>query len=170
MVLRTGCQHTYSVPGKENNHTHTHSYCFLHKASKYFVHFPPLRCLSSPFSFRDWTSFFWQVCSPEHYSSSVTDPRTQLHDVSSVVSSSSVCVYAGVYGGDPDQGMSGFLDILKGGTERFLTNIKDTSSKVIQSVARYERELFICIDMLFYLRMFILYNFYLSLVFTVQTK
>ncbi|XP_036454144.1 cyclin-G-associated kinase isoform X3 [Colossoma macropomum] len=43
---------------------------------------------------------------------------------------------AGVYGGDPDQGMGGgFLDILKGGTERFLTNIKDTSSKVIQSVA-----------------------------------
>ncbi|MGH0143802.1 UNVERIFIED_CONTAM: hypothetical protein FKN15_063772 [Acipenser sinensis] len=30
---------------------------------------------------------------------------------------------------------SGFFDILKGGTERFLTNIKDTSSKVIQSVA-----------------------------------
>ncbi|XP_046697383.1 cyclin-G-associated kinase isoform X1 [Silurus meridionalis] len=42
---------------------------------------------------------------------------------------------AGVYGADPDQGMGGFLDILKGGTERFLTNIKDTSSKVIQSVA-----------------------------------
>ncbi|XP_027023979.2 cyclin-G-associated kinase isoform X3 [Tachysurus fulvidraco] len=42
---------------------------------------------------------------------------------------------AGVYGTDPDQGMGGFLDILKGGTERFLTNIKDTSSKVIQSVA-----------------------------------
>nr|XP_046204101.1 cyclin-G-associated kinase isoform X1 [Oncorhynchus gorbuscha] len=41
---------------------------------------------------------------------------------------------AGVYGADPDQG-GGFLDILKGGTERFLTNIKDTSSKVIQSVA-----------------------------------
>ncbi|XP_029685623.1 cyclin-G-associated kinase isoform X2 [Takifugu rubripes] len=40
---------------------------------------------------------------------------------------------AGVY--DPDQPGSGFLDILKGGTERFLTNIKDTSSKVIQSVA-----------------------------------
>uniref|UniRef100_A0A674CYT2 Cyclin-G-associated kinase n=1 Tax=Salmo trutta TaxID=8032 RepID=A0A674CYT2_SALTR len=38
-----------------------------------------------------------------------------------------------VYGADPDQG-GGFLDILKGGTERFLTNIKDTSSKVIQSV------------------------------------
>ncbi|KAJ8285969.1 hypothetical protein GJAV_G00033020 [Gymnothorax javanicus] len=41
----------------------------------------------------------------------------------------------GLYG-DPDQTMAGgFLDILKGGTERFLTNIKDTSSKVIQSVA-----------------------------------
>ncbi|KAI4885852.1 hypothetical protein NFI96_030562 [Prochilodus magdalenae] len=46
----------------------------------------------------------------------------------------------GVYGGDPDQGMGGgFLDILKGGTERFLTNIKDTSSKVIQSVASYAK-------------------------------
>lgn len=43
---------------------------------------------------------------------------------------------AGLYG-DQDPSMSGgFLDILKGGTERFLTNIKDTSSKVIQSVAR----------------------------------
>lgn len=40
----------------------------------------------------------------------------------------------GVY--DPDQSGSGLFDILKGGTERFLTNIKDTSSKVIQSVAR----------------------------------
>ncbi|XP_005459852.1 cyclin-G-associated kinase isoform X1 [Oreochromis niloticus] len=40
---------------------------------------------------------------------------------------------AGVY--DPDQSGSGLFDILKGGTERFLTNIKDTSSKVIQSVA-----------------------------------
>ncbi|XP_051548600.1 cyclin-G-associated kinase-like isoform X2 [Myxocyprinus asiaticus] len=45
---------------------------------------------------------------------------------------------AGVY--DADQGMSGgLLDILKGGTERFLTNIKDTSSKVIQSVASYAK-------------------------------
>uniref|UniRef100_A0A674CYW4 Cyclin-G-associated kinase n=1 Tax=Salmo trutta TaxID=8032 RepID=A0A674CYW4_SALTR len=44
----------------------------------------------------------------------------------------------GVYGADPDQG-GGFLDILKGGTERFLTNIKDTSSKVIQSVASYTK-------------------------------
>ncbi|RXM97689.1 Cyclin-G-associated kinase [Acipenser ruthenus] len=34
---------------------------------------------------------------------------------------------------------SGFFDILKGGTERFLTNIKDTSSKVIQSVANYAK-------------------------------
>lgn len=40
---------------------------------------------------------------------------------------------AGIY--DPDQSGSGILDILRGGTERFLTNIKDTSSKVIQSVA-----------------------------------
>lgn len=43
---------------------------------------------------------------------------------------------AGIY--DPDQTGSGLLDILRGGTERFLTNIKDTSSKVIQSVARYD--------------------------------
>ncbi|XP_063051136.1 cyclin-G-associated kinase isoform X2 [Engraulis encrasicolus] len=46
---------------------------------------------------------------------------------------------AGMYGADPDQAGSGFLDILKGGTERFLTNIKDTSSKVIQSVASYAK-------------------------------
>ncbi|KAM6965438.1 cyclin-G-associated kinase [Aplochiton taeniatus] len=46
---------------------------------------------------------------------------------------------AGVYGADPDQPGGGFLDILKGGTERFLTNIKDTSSKVIQSVASYAK-------------------------------
>uniref|UniRef100_A0A8C9U2Y9 Auxilin n=1 Tax=Scleropages formosus TaxID=113540 RepID=A0A8C9U2Y9_SCLFO len=51
---------------------------------------------------------------------------------------SSPCL--GVYGSDPDQSMAGgFLDILKGGTERFLTNIKDTSSKVIQSVASYAK-------------------------------
>uniref|UniRef100_A0AAY5KX36 Cyclin-G-associated kinase n=1 Tax=Esox lucius TaxID=8010 RepID=A0AAY5KX36_ESOLU len=37
------------------------------------------------------------------------------------------------------QNAGGFLDILKGGTERFLTNIKDTSSKVIQSVASYAK-------------------------------
>uniref|UniRef100_A0AAY4BT80 Cyclin-G-associated kinase n=1 Tax=Denticeps clupeoides TaxID=299321 RepID=A0AAY4BT80_9TELE len=45
----------------------------------------------------------------------------------------------GVYGLDSDQSGGGFLDILKGGTERFLTNIKDTSSKVIQSVASYAK-------------------------------
>lgn len=49
---------------------------------------------------------------------------------------------------DPDQPGSGFLDILKGGTERFLTNIKDTSSKVIQSVARYRAP--ICFAPLFF--------------------
>ncbi|XP_007671016.1 cyclin-G-associated kinase isoform X2 [Ornithorhynchus anatinus] len=38
-----------------------------------------------------------------------------------------------------DQTYSGFFDILRGGTERFLTNIKDTSSKVIQSVANYAK-------------------------------
>ncbi|XP_026101442.1 cyclin-G-associated kinase-like isoform X2 [Carassius auratus] len=45
---------------------------------------------------------------------------------------------AGVNEADPAMG-GGFLDILKGGTERFLTNIKDTSSKVIQSVASYAK-------------------------------
>ncbi|XP_059404754.1 cyclin-G-associated kinase-like isoform X3 [Carassius carassius] len=45
---------------------------------------------------------------------------------------------AGVNDADPAMG-GGFLDILKGGTERFLTNIKDTSSKVIQSVASYAK-------------------------------
>uniref|UniRef100_A0A8C5HYN5 Cyclin-G-associated kinase n=1 Tax=Gouania willdenowi TaxID=441366 RepID=A0A8C5HYN5_GOUWI len=34
---------------------------------------------------------------------------------------------------------NGLFDILRGGTERFLTNIKDTSSKVIQSVASYAK-------------------------------
>uniref|UniRef100_A0A4X2LW51 Cyclin-G-associated kinase n=1 Tax=Vombatus ursinus TaxID=29139 RepID=A0A4X2LW51_VOMUR len=38
-----------------------------------------------------------------------------------------------------DQSYSGFFDILRGGTERFFTNIKDTSSKVIQSVANYAK-------------------------------
>ncbi|XP_028269951.1 cyclin-G-associated kinase isoform X4 [Parambassis ranga] len=44
---------------------------------------------------------------------------------------------AGVF--DADQAGSGLFDILRGGTERFLTNIKDTSSKVIQSVASYAK-------------------------------
>lgn len=35
-----------------------------------------------------------------------------------------------------DQPYGGLLDILRGGTGRLLTNIKDTSSKVIQSVAK----------------------------------
>ncbi|KAJ8783523.1 hypothetical protein J1605_009228 [Eschrichtius robustus] len=34
-----------------------------------------------------------------------------------------------------DQPYGGLLDILRGSTERLFTNIKDTSSKVIQSVA-----------------------------------
>ncbi|XP_041855326.1 cyclin-G-associated kinase isoform X2 [Melanotaenia boesemani] len=55
-------------------------------------------------------------------------PPMQIHNVHN---------NAGVY--DPDQAGSGLLDILRGGTERFLTNIKDTSSKVIQSVASYAK-------------------------------
>ncbi|KAM9858001.1 LOW QUALITY PROTEIN: cyclin-G-associated kinase [Aulostomus maculatus] len=55
-------------------------------------------------------------------------PPTQIHNVHNS---------AGIY--DPDQSGSGLLDILRGGTERFLTNIKDTSSKVIQSVASYAK-------------------------------
>ncbi|XP_040011163.1 cyclin-G-associated kinase isoform X2 [Xiphias gladius] len=51
-------------------------------------------------------------------------PPMQIHNIHN---------NAGMY--DPDQSGSGILDILRGGTERFLTNIKDTSSKVIQSVA-----------------------------------
>lgn len=55
-------------------------------------------------------------------------PPTQIHNIHN---------NAGIY--DPDQAGSGLLDILRGGTERFLTNIKDTSSKVIQSVASYAK-------------------------------
>ncbi|KAE8291951.1 Cyclin-G-associated kinase [Larimichthys crocea] len=55
-------------------------------------------------------------------------PPMQIHNVHN---------NAGMY--DPDQSGSGLFDILKGGTERFLTNIKDTSSKVIQSVASYAK-------------------------------
>ncbi|KAJ6657116.1 hypothetical protein lerEdw1_002862 [Lerista edwardsae] len=43
---------------------------------------------------------------------------------------------AGMTVAECDQPYGGFFDILRGGTERFLTNIKDTSSKVIQSVAK----------------------------------
>uniref|UniRef100_A0A8C5UQ95 Cyclin G associated kinase n=1 Tax=Malurus cyaneus samueli TaxID=2593467 RepID=A0A8C5UQ95_9PASS len=38
-----------------------------------------------------------------------------------------------------DQTYGGFFDILRGGTERFFTNIKDTSSKVYPSVANYAK-------------------------------
>uniref|UniRef100_A0A3P8VJA0 Cyclin-G-associated kinase n=2 Tax=Cynoglossus semilaevis TaxID=244447 RepID=A0A3P8VJA0_CYNSE len=55
-------------------------------------------------------------------------PTMQIHNVHS---------NAGMY--DPDQASSGLFDILRGGTERFLTNIKDTSSKVIQSVTSYAK-------------------------------
>ncbi|NXD91493.1 GAK kinase, partial [Chaetorhynchus papuensis] len=40
---------------------------------------------------------------------------------------------AGMTVAECDQTYGGFFDILRGGTERFFTNIKDTSSKVIQS-------------------------------------
>lgn len=43
---------------------------------------------------------------------------------------------AGLVVAEYDQPYGGLLDILRGGTGRLLTNIKDTSSKVIQSVAR----------------------------------
>ncbi|XP_037758195.1 cyclin-G-associated kinase isoform X1 [Chelonia mydas] len=46
---------------------------------------------------------------------------------------------AGLTVAELDQSYVGFFDILKGGTERFFTNIKDTSSKVIQSVANYAK-------------------------------
>nr|XP_021533364.1 cyclin-G-associated kinase [Neomonachus schauinslandi] len=51
---------------------------------------------------------------------------------------------SGGYGGglalaEYDQPYGGLLDILRGGTERLFTNIKDTSSKVIQSVANYAK-------------------------------
>lgn len=38
-----------------------------------------------------------------------------------------------------EQPYGGLLDILRGGTERLFTNIKDTSSKVIQSMANYAK-------------------------------
>ncbi|NWQ78538.1 GAK kinase, partial [Columbina picui] len=48
---------------------------------------------------------------------------------------SSMC-NAGLTVAECDQTYGGFFGILRGGTERFFTNIKDTSSKVIQSVAK----------------------------------
>uniref|UniRef100_A0A2D4F1Q8 Cyclin-G-associated kinase n=1 Tax=Micrurus corallinus TaxID=54390 RepID=A0A2D4F1Q8_MICCO len=46
---------------------------------------------------------------------------------------------AGLIVAECDQTPGGFFDILRGGTERFFINIKDTSSKVIQSVANYAK-------------------------------
>uniref|UniRef100_A0A8D2IUQ7 Cyclin-G-associated kinase n=1 Tax=Varanus komodoensis TaxID=61221 RepID=A0A8D2IUQ7_VARKO len=46
---------------------------------------------------------------------------------------------AGLTVAECDQPYGGFFDILRGGTERFFSNIKDTSSKVIQSVANYAK-------------------------------
>uniref|UniRef100_A0A672HU02 Cyclin-G-associated kinase n=1 Tax=Salarias fasciatus TaxID=181472 RepID=A0A672HU02_SALFA len=63
------------------------------------------------------------------FGNSPVQPPMQIHNIHNNA--------AGVY--DPDQTGSGLLDILRGGTERFLTNIKDTSSKVIQSVANYAK-------------------------------
>ncbi|NXE61934.1 GAK kinase, partial [Calcarius ornatus] len=51
---------------------------------------------------------------------------------------------AGLTVAECDQTYGGFFDILRGGTERFFTNIKDTSSKVIQSVAKKEEMLQAC--------------------------
>nr|XP_046241335.1 cyclin-G-associated kinase isoform X2 [Scatophagus argus] len=62
------------------------------------------------------------------FGNNIAQPPMQIHNVHN---------NAGMY--DPDQSGSGLLDILRGGTERFLTNIKDTSSKVIQSVASYAK-------------------------------
>ncbi|NWZ60440.1 GAK kinase, partial [Haliaeetus albicilla] len=49
---------------------------------------------------------------------------------------------AGLTVAECDQTYGGFFDILRGGTERFFTNIKDTSSKVIQSVANFQVEFY----------------------------
>ncbi|XP_021571195.1 cyclin-G-associated kinase isoform X2 [Carlito syrichta] len=50
------------------------------------------------------------------------------------------CSYSGGLAlAEYDQPYGGFLDILRGGTERLFTNLKDTSSKVIQSVANYAK-------------------------------
>uniref|UniRef100_A0A4W6ELI3 Cyclin-G-associated kinase n=1 Tax=Lates calcarifer TaxID=8187 RepID=A0A4W6ELI3_LATCA len=69
---------------------------------------------------------------------SITELVNQLQEIAAaqVGMCMTDCVQ-GMY--DPDQSGSGLFDILRGGTERFLTNIKDTSSKVIQSVASYAK-------------------------------
>uniref|UniRef100_A0A8B9Z287 Cyclin G associated kinase n=1 Tax=Buteo japonicus TaxID=224669 RepID=A0A8B9Z287_9AVES len=57
-----------------------------------------------------------------------TQPRTSVTSISQSLTVA-----------ECDQTYGGFFDILRGGTERFFTNIKDTSSKVIQSVANYAK-------------------------------
>lgn len=52
------------------------------------------------------------------------------------VSPFSVFLALGLTVAENDQTYGGLFDILRGGTERLFTNIKDTSSKVIQSVAK----------------------------------
>uniref|UniRef100_A0A8C4I035 Cyclin-G-associated kinase n=1 Tax=Dicentrarchus labrax TaxID=13489 RepID=A0A8C4I035_DICLA len=59
-------------------------------------------------------------------------PPMQIHNVHN---NAGKCLFAGQYYAL----CGGLFDILRGGTERFLTNIKDTSSKVIQSVASYAK-------------------------------
>uniref|UniRef100_A0A8C4HYT3 Cyclin-G-associated kinase n=1 Tax=Dicentrarchus labrax TaxID=13489 RepID=A0A8C4HYT3_DICLA len=77
---------------------------------------------------------------------SITELVNQLQEIAaarnvnpkSPITEVGVCmIVLSIY--DPDQSGSGLFDILRGGTERFLTNIKDTSSKVIQSVASYAK-------------------------------
>ncbi|NXP04911.1 GAK kinase, partial [Thinocorus orbignyianus] len=78
-------------------------------------------------------------------------PRTSVNFVSqSSKPAGQQNIYnAGLTVAECDQTYGGFFDILRGGTERFFTNIKDTSSKVIQSVAKWglEREdVRLCLD------------------------
>ncbi|XP_074935970.1 cyclin-G-associated kinase isoform X1 [Phalacrocorax aristotelis] len=69
-------------------------------------------------------------------------PRTSVTSVSQISKPAGQLnnMYnAGLTVAECDQTYGGFFDILRGGTERFFTNIKDTSSKVIQSVANYAK-------------------------------
>ncbi|XP_010113826.1 PREDICTED: cyclin-G-associated kinase [Chlamydotis macqueenii] len=71
-----------------------------------------------------------------------TQPRTSVTSVSQSSKPAGQLnnIYnAGLTVAECDQTYGGFFDILRGGTERFFTNIKDTSSKVIQSVANYAK-------------------------------
>ncbi|XP_062827613.1 cyclin-G-associated kinase isoform X3 [Anolis carolinensis] len=66
-------------------------------------------------------------------------PSTQVPQNSKPVGQLNNMYNAGLTVAECDQTYAGFFDILRGGTERFFTNIKDTSSKVIQSVANYAK-------------------------------